>query len=174
MKNLLFAVVVLAAFAFVSGCCCKSQCTASGREIIPVPAKAEYAAAAGSAVAAAAQAEKVYDWQIFPAYMAPADADDAVKMVGIVDGEGYLIWDYARTEEDFAKIIPVYAKDIKKAFDEVKADIDASGSAVSKGIDSGKNLVRTCVFAKVTEDALIPVEAADGQYFVMVVEFARD
>jgi hypothetical protein len=69
MKSFMFAVAVLAGFAVASGCCCATRCAADKAEMITVPDKASYIAFADSAVAAAAQAEKEYEWQIFPAYM---------------------------------------------------------------------------------------------------------
>ncbi len=173
MKSFMFAVAVLAGFAVASGCCCATRCAADKDEMITVPDKASYIAIADSTVAAAAQAEKEYEWQIFPAYMSAADGNAAVNMVGIVDGDGYLIWDYAAAEDDFAMIVPVYSREIRKAFAEVKAAVDGSGNGVSNGFACGKNLARAYVFVKLNSGAMIPVDGADEQYFVMGFEFAR-
>jgi hypothetical protein len=105
--------------------------------------------------------------------MSAADGNAAVNMVGIVDGDGYLIWDYAAAEDDFAMIVPVYSREIRKAFAEVKAAVDGSGNGVSNGFACGKNLARAYVFVKLNSGAMIPVDGADEQYFVMGFEFAR-
>ena len=51
--------------------------------------------------------------------------------------------------------------------------VDGSGNGVSNGFACGKNLARADVFVKLNSGAMIPVDGADEQYFVMGFEFAR-
>ena len=72
MKNIMFVFAAAAVFVFISGCCC------SWRDAVPVFDGSAYVAIADGAIAAA-DIEKEYDWQVYPAYVAVAENNDEIK-----------------------------------------------------------------------------------------------
>ena len=161
MKNIMFVFAAAAVFVFISGCCCR-------RDAVPVFDVSAYVAIADGAIAAA-DTEKEYDWQVYPAYVAAAENNDEIKLAAIVDSEGVMIWHFAQTEEDFARLQD-YAKEIRNDFLSVKDTVDLQGNGSGEvRFCAGNNTFRTYIFSKIDcASRIVSGDAVGDQYLVLM------